>query len=127
MTMQWNVPLPVNDRNQGEIARAQLELEQAQSRVSATERDIRNDITTADAQYRTTVGLLRTIETDMLPRARQARDIIDYSYRRGEATLVELLDAQRAFTDTTMAQLETQAAVARARFLLNNLTASGTR
>lgn len=102
-------------------------MEQAQSRVSALETEIRNEIAAAEAQYRTALGLVRSIAADMVPRARQARDIIEYSYRRGEATLVEFLDAQRALTETMMAQLEAQVALGRARFLLSSLTGSGTR
>ena len=61
MTMQWNVPLPVSDRNQGEILRAELETEQAQSRVSAIETGIRNEIAAAESQYRTALGLVTSI------------------------------------------------------------------
>ena len=36
----------------------------------------------------------------MLAQARDVRDTIAYSYRRGEASFVELIDAQRTFNDT---------------------------
>ena len=41
-------------------------------------------------------------ETNMLAKARTVRDTTEYSYRRGEATLVEFLDAQRAFNDAVL-------------------------
>lgn len=125
MTFQWNVPLPVSDRNQGEIFRARTEVEQAQVRVGAIEMEIRNDLTAAWAQHQTTLELVRRIETEMLGRARQARDIIQYSYTRGEATLIEFLDAQRTYTDSMIAWEEARAAHARSRFLLANLTGTG--
>ena len=43
------------------------------------------------------------------------RNITDYAYRRGEATLIEFLDAQRAFNDTMQAWNEARGEYARRR------------
>ena len=61
---------------------------------------------------------LKTVEADMLTQARDVRAITDYAYRRGEATLIEFLDAQRAFNETMQAWNEARAEYARSVFLV---------
>ena len=61
--------------------------------------DVQNEVRNAWVQYATSRGLLESIEHDLLDQAREVRSTMEYSYRRGEASLVEFLDAQRAFND----------------------------
>jgi len=86
------------DRNQGEIARAQLQQAQLRARVQAAETDIASELTTAYAEYAAAHDIVDTIEAQMLVQAQDVRTTTEYSYRRGEATFIELLDAVRAST-----------------------------
>jgi cobalt-zinc-cadmium efflux system outer membrane protein len=72
----------------------------------------------AAAQYASAQASLNSVETDMLTQARDVRDITGYAYRRGEATLIEFLDAQRAFNETMQAWNEARAEYARSVFLV---------
>jgi cobalt-zinc-cadmium efflux system outer membrane protein len=60
----------------------------------------------------------------MLGKARTVRDTTEYSYRRGEASLVEFLDAQRAFNDTMQTYNDARANYARSLYSIE--TVSGT-
>ena len=60
----------------------------------------------------------------MLPRAREVRQTTEYSYRRGEASLVEFLDAQRAFNDTMQTYNDARASLARSLYLIESVTAA---
>ena len=114
-----SVPLPVFNKNQGEIERARQEQERIRTRIRQLEADIRVEVENALEQSTTAQSLLAKIESDMLERARQTREITDFSYRRGEATLVELLDAQRAYNETMQSYQEARAECARALFLID--------
>jgi len=116
------VPLPVFNRNQGEIARALQERRQAELRLRARERALAGEVQDAYQQCRTARELLEEIERSMLAQARQVRDITEYSYKRGEATLLELLDARRAFNETMQGYQEARAEYARALYLLDAVT-----
>lgn len=93
------MPLPVFNRNQGEIARAQVESEQSQIRVQALEANISSEVDSAYRQYDTARTLLQRFQGGLMDQAKQVREITEYSYRRGEASFLEFLDAQRAFND----------------------------
>jgi outer membrane protein, heavy metal efflux system len=111
--------LPVFNRNQGEIERARQELRQSEARVRALELAIRSEVESAYDQWEASRDLLAGIEKQMLGEAREVREVTDYSYRRGEATLLELLDAQRAFNETMQAFNEARAEHARSLYLLD--------
>jgi len=65
---------------------------------------------------------VETIERQMLNQARDVRDTTAYSYRRGEASFIELLDAQRTFNDTMQGYNEARAEFARSLYTLDALT-----
>jgi len=118
----FSVPLPVFNRNQGEIARAREERQQVEARTRALEAVIRNELNAAWRQYDTARSLLARIEGEMLDQARSVLASMEYSYRAGEASLVEFLDAQRAFNDTMQGYNEARAEYARSLYLIDSVT-----
>jgi cobalt-zinc-cadmium efflux system outer membrane protein len=114
-----SAPLPVSNRNQGEVARAGAEREQAARQIAARSAQVISDVRTAFHEYVATQGLLASMERDLLKPAASARDIASYTYKSGGSTLLELLDAQRAFNDTMQSYLDTQAGLRRAASRLN--------
>jgi cobalt-zinc-cadmium efflux system outer membrane protein len=117
-----SAPLPVFNRNQGEILRAQREIGQAAAQIHAQEARVTSEVAAAWQQYSTARTLLDSIEKDMLVKAREVRDVTEYSYRRGEATLVEFLDAQRAFNDIMQSYGDARANFARSLYLIDSVT-----
>ncbi len=118
----FSVPLPVFNRNQGEVARAGAQREQLQTRAQALEHDISNEVVNAYAQYTAAREIVETIERQMLTQARDVRTTMEYSYRRGEASFVEFLDAVRAFNDITQSYNEARADYARSLYELDAIS-----
>lgn len=120
--------LPVFNRNQGEIERARQAQRQIEARLRELEASIALEIENAWESFTTARRLLTDIEQDMLDQAREVRNTTEYSYRRGEASLIEFLDAQRAFNETVQAYQEARAEYARSLYLIDAVTgASGGR
>ena len=117
-----SMPLPVYNKNQGEIERVKREQQQLMARVRALEASISADVENAYRQYETSRGLLDSIEADLMAQAREVRDTTEYSYRRGEASFVEFLDAQRAFNDTIQGHNDARADYARALYLIDSIS-----
>jgi cobalt-zinc-cadmium efflux system outer membrane protein len=114
-----SAPLPILSRNQGEIARAGAERDQASRQIEATRAQILSDVEIAFREYAANRDLLAAIERDLIQPATAAREISTYTYRAGGSSLLELLDAQRAFNDTMQSYLDAQAGVRRAAAHLN--------
>lgn len=125
--LQLTVPVPVFNRNQGEIERARQEQRQIEARIRALRASIGMEVENAYQQYTTARALLENIEANMLGPAREVRQTMEYSYRRGEASLVEFLDAQRAFNETAQSYNEARAEYARSLYLIDSVSGGEAR
>jgi cobalt-zinc-cadmium efflux system outer membrane protein len=108
--------IPIFNRNQGEIERARQEQRQIEARIRAMEATVENDVEIAYQQYATAQATLEKVERTMVGKARDVRSITEYSYKRGDATFVEFLDAQRAYNDTMQAHNDARADFARSLY-----------
>ncbi|BDC50820.1 cellobiose phosphorylase [Bryobacterales bacterium F-183] len=120
--LYFSMPLRVFNKNQGEIARAQREIILAGARANALESSIQTEVDKAYRQYVVSRQLLTNVETEMLAKARSVRDTTEYSYKRGEASLVEYLDAQRAFNDAMQTANDARANYARSLYLIDTVS-----
>ena len=114
--------LPIYNRNQGEIARATRETHQTELRARALESVIATEVENTWQQYMTAKNLLDRIRGTLLGEASQVRDITEFSYRRGEASLLEFLDAQRAHNDAMQSYNDARADYMKNLYLLDAVT-----
>ncbi|MBL8292339.1 MAG: TolC family protein, partial [Bryobacterales bacterium] len=89
------------------------------ARAKSVEASIETEVEQAYRNYTVWKQVLTNIESEMLGKARSVRNTTEYSYRRGEASLVEFLDAQRAFNDATQTFNEARANYARSLYLID--------
>ena len=95
-----SVPLAVNNKNQGEIARVEAEQKLYARQMEALAINARNEVRAAYDSFVASRELVESIEKDLLDNARKARDTAGYVYRAGASSLLEFLDAQRALNDS---------------------------
>jgi cobalt-zinc-cadmium efflux system outer membrane protein len=112
------LPLPLFDRNQGDIARSRAEKAVAEAQVAPTEEQVRTEVRTAYGQYLASRQILDQIRADLLPSAEKSRDTAAYVYRTHASSLLEFLDAERAYNDAMDSNFDAQAAVRTAAFQL---------
>jgi cobalt-zinc-cadmium efflux system outer membrane protein len=99
----FNIPLPIFDRNQGEIARTNFAITQAQETRSAANEQVLTDVTSASENLRTNDEVVKLYTSGYLQEAEDSRDISAYAYQRGAASLLDFLDAQRSYRATELA------------------------
>jgi cobalt-zinc-cadmium efflux system outer membrane protein len=120
--MFFSVPLPLFNRNQGEIARATVEQDKSATSIRALETDVSGEVTGAYQEFESARRVLRDIETDLLAPSRDARETTTYVYQAGATSLLDVLDAQRAFNDTMQTYYTAQADYRRAELKLMSVT-----
>lgn len=98
-----NIPLPLFNRNQGEIERATAQITQQQYELNRVLLAIQRDVQEAYQSLQTQAQKVRPMEQEYVPAARNARDIAQQSYRLGELDLIGLLDAERVYRETVRA------------------------
>ncbi len=94
------VPLPLSNRNQGGVARAEAQRRQAANLAIATGTGVLLEVQQAVNVLEVSRARVAYIEREYLTPSRESRDIVLASYRLGTADLIDFLDAQRAFRDT---------------------------
>ncbi|MFO0953090.1 MAG: TolC family protein [Isosphaeraceae bacterium] len=100
----WSVsatlPLPVFNRNQGNIARAKLNVTQTASGLQSLEKKVAEGVLLADQEYDVTRAAVEQIERDLIPAAKQVRDTEFRRYFGGEVNILAYLEAQRSYNET---------------------------
>ena len=117
----FSVPLPVLNQNQGEIAKAEVALRQAENDLARLRLDIAQEVHDAVEHYQSLRRVQQLFESGYLDRARLTVTTAETSQRVGAASLIELLDAERTYTATQTDYLDTLLA---ARASLDNLEKS---
>jgi len=95
--------MPIFDRNQGEIARAAYVVTQAQEQERFANGQVMTDVRDAFENLRTNDQVVGLYRSGYLDEAQQSRDISEYAYRHGAASLLDFLDAERTFRATQLA------------------------
>ncbi len=98
-----SIELPFRDRNQGEIARSQFAARQARETESSTRIGALTDVVNAYSGFRTNDQICTLYESGYLDQASKSREISQYAYSRGAASLLDLLDAERSYRETQLA------------------------
>ena len=100
-----SVPLRIFDRNQGEKARTEIEIQRAQkARETATGQALA-DVDSALAALNGSLNLLRPYKSKYLDEAAKVRDTIAFSYQNGGSSLLEFLAAQNEYRSLRMSYL----------------------
>jgi len=98
-----NFELPVFDRNQGEIARTRYAITQAQEQASEISEQVLTDVVDAYQNLRTNDQIVQLYRGGYVDQAKQSRDISEYAYRRGAASLLDFLDSERTYRSNQLA------------------------
>lgn len=97
LALYGSVPLPIFDRNQGEIKRTGFAITQAQEQQFYTNGQVLTDVRDAFEGWQANNEVIDLYRTGYLDDAQQSRDITDYAYKRGAASLLDYLDAERTY------------------------------
>jgi cobalt-zinc-cadmium efflux system outer membrane protein len=98
-----SIPLPIFNRNQGEIARTRIAITQAQEQQKAASDQIMTDIADAYEGLRVNGQVVALYRSGYLDISQKDRDIAEYAYKRGAASLFDFLDAERNYRATQLA------------------------
>ena len=95
--------LPIFNRNQGEIARTRYALTQAQELQLSASDTVMTDVASAYDAVKSNDEIVQLYVSGYLKQAQDSRDISEYSYKAGAASLLDFLDAERSYRSTQLA------------------------
>lgn len=118
-----SVPLPVFDRNQGNIAASRSNVAAAEARRASALATVTVRARNAIAAVESAEARVRALEGAAIPEAFEALRLTQQAYREGRASLLELLDAQNAYTSAEAALIDARLALALATAELGRIAA----
>jgi cobalt-zinc-cadmium efflux system outer membrane protein len=118
--LNFGVPLPLFNRNQGGIMQAEVAVQQAEADLQKTLVQVESQV---DVAYRNLVSSRRLVEAyraGVLEDARSTLTIVERAYEKGGATILDLLDAARTSRAIQQNYIETLFSYQRNVFLLES-------
>jgi cobalt-zinc-cadmium efflux system outer membrane protein len=100
------LPAPVFDKNQGNIRRAEAEVRSARAEVARKELELTTRLASNFERYLNARNQSTQYRNEIMPRAREALDLVKSGYRQGEISYLVLLTTQRTFFRANLAYLE---------------------
>jgi cobalt-zinc-cadmium efflux system outer membrane protein len=100
-----SVPLRIFDRNQGEKARTQIEIDRTRRLQEIATAQVYADVDSALSTLNGNITLLRTYKAKYLDEAARVRDTISFAYQNGGASLLDFLNAQNEYRSIRLSYL----------------------
>jgi cobalt-zinc-cadmium efflux system outer membrane protein len=114
MVMQFSIPLPIFNRNQGGFLEARYRLARVEEERRAAEVQVRTALAEAYGALASAFVEATRLQNEVLPGAQQAFDAVSEGYRQGKFGFLEVLDAQRTLFESRGRYLEALTAYHRA-------------
>ena len=95
LSLGGGLELPIFSQRQGEIARAESDRTSAKIALARAEARAAADVDEARASLASARERVERMQSSLLDRAREARDLVRFQYREGAVSLLDLFDAER--------------------------------
>lgn len=125
LNLQVGVPLPISNKNQGNISAAQAEICRAQMEALRIKNAIEERLAVVSREYDTATAAIDLYSTNILPSAKESLDIANQAYQAGEVGFVQILLARKTFFDTNLKFVDAQSQLAAAQSKIDGFLLTG--
>lgn len=122
---QLGLPLPIFNRNEGNISAAYAEMCRASQDARRIELAIKSRLAQAGQQYDAAAIAVAQYEQEILPRAQKTLDLTEEAYSAGQLAFLQTLVVRRTYFDAQLDYVSAQSDLAQATALIDGLMLSG--
>ncbi|HUY92195.1 MAG TPA: TolC family protein [Pirellulales bacterium] len=119
------LPLPIFNRNQGNIQLAQAEVQQQQQEYQRIELALQDQLAGTFNQYLSAKNQAEQLRQEILPRAKENLDLTVEGQKLGEFDLASVLGARQKFFDVALAYVDALTAVHKVAIEIDGLQFTG--
>jgi cobalt-zinc-cadmium efflux system outer membrane protein len=123
--LQLSVPLPINNRNRGNIGAAFAEMRRAEREIERVQLDLRDRLSLAMRRYRNAQYRFDRYRHDIIPKAKETLDLTTAGYRQQEFSFLRVLSARRAYVRSHLTSLEASIELRKSVAALDGFLLSG--
>ena len=115
LEFRLSMPLAFGYRYEGEIGRAQAQLEQARDALEKTRRSATTELQRLRAEVATAAQRAQRYRGEIVPRSREVAERAEQAYNKGALPLTDLLDARRTLRAVLLEALAARTDLAKAQ------------
>jgi cobalt-zinc-cadmium efflux system outer membrane protein len=92
-------PMPIYNRNQGNIERAKINVTQTQVQFAQLERQVQDEVAEAAREFELSRAAVLEFDRDVIPASKRVRDAAFRRWQGGNTSILEYLDAQKEYNE----------------------------
>jgi len=123
--VQLSLPVPVHNRNQGNIRAAQAEYCAATQNVQRIRQSIRLDLAQVMREFNIAKATVQQYEKSILPKAEETLKLMQEARDAGEFDFLRVLTARRAYFDANLRYVTAMSQLAQANAKIDGLLLTG--
>ena len=123
--VQLSLPVPVHNKNQGNIQAAHAEYCAATQNVQRLRQSIRRDLARVMREFNIAEATVRQYETTILPKADETLKLMQEAQQAGEFDFLRVLTARRAYFDANLKYVAAMGRLAQANAKIDGLLLTG--
>lgn len=125
INLQIGAPIPVFNKNQGNIAAARAEQMRAYREVERIANAIKARLGAVSRDYDSSLAAVTKYANDILPNADKGLELAEIAYKAGETSFLQVLVARRTYFDANLQFIASQAKLAQARAQVDGYVLTG--
>ncbi|MCA9140613.1 MAG: TolC family protein, partial [Planctomycetales bacterium] len=106
INLQVSAPIPVWNKNTGNISAAYADYTRAIENVTRIEQSIKSRLARAAQEFDMSIATVKKYEQEIIPQASQSLELSEQAYKAGELDFLQVLIVRRSFYESTMRFIE---------------------
>lgn len=125
INLQIGAPIPIFNKNQGNISAARAEYVRASRELERIENSIKARLAQVSRDYDSSLVAVEQYSSSILPNADEGLKLAELAYQAGETSFVQVLVARRTYFDTNLQYIVSQQQLAQSRARVDGFVLTG--
>ncbi|MEZ6086997.1 MAG: TolC family protein [Pirellulaceae bacterium] len=125
INVQLSAPIPVWNRNTGNISAAYSSYVRATQEVQRIEQSIRSRLARASQEFDSAMRAVRKYQDEIIPQAAKSLELSEEAYRAGELDFLQVLIVRRNYYESTIRLIQAKGNLAQAKSKVDGLLLTG--
>lgn len=125
INLMIGAPIPVFNRNSGNIAAAYADYTRAVENVTRIEFSIKSRLARVSQDYEASMASVEKYEQEILPQTQESLELSEAAYVAGELEFLQVLVVRQRYFDSVIAYIQSQGELAQANAKIDGLLLTG--
>lgn len=125
INLQFSAPIPVRNRNQGNIAAARAAYQKAAAEVQRVETQLSTSLSKLAADYQAQLAVVQNLDQGILPQIRQTLELSEQAYVAGELDFLQVAVIRKSLYESQVRWIDARLELSQSAARLDGLLLEG--